>query len=249
MQRIDTANNTASLPTPAALGTPGYFKAPGDLSPTTVSNDWANMVQEELISIVTAAGLTPSKTTYNQVLLAVMQLTGGWSAGDIKATYKTTADTGWVMMNDGSIGSASSAATTRANADTINLYTLLWTNVSNTYAPVSGGRGGSAAADFAANKTLTLPAALGRAMASAGAGSGLTSRALGLSLGEETHILTVPEMPAHTHSNLGIPDNQGGIAGSTDIGTASANVTGSTGGGSAHNNMQPTLFVNYMIKL
>lgn len=125
----------------------------------------------------------------------------GFSTGDIKTSFKLTADSTWVLMNDGSIGNAASAATTRANADTEDLFLLLWTNVSDTYAPVSGGRGATAAADYAANKRLTLPRALGRALAAAGAGSGLTSRALGSWLGAETHTLVTAELPAHSHAS------------------------------------------------
>ena len=225
----------------------------------------------------------------------VSNATSGFSTGDIKPSFKNAADTGWVMMNDTSIGSATSSATGRANADTADLFALLWNNVSNTYAPVSGGRGASAAADFAANKTLTLPKALGRVLGGAGAGSGLTSRSLGQSLGEETHVLSEAELASHTHTqnahthtvdahhhqilvaagvsgNIGLNgaaafgnlDSAGNGAGTATTGgsggpnTSSADVNTmssvaatnqTTGSGTAHNNMQPTLFVNFMVKL
>ena len=95
----------------------------------------------------------------------------GFTTGDVKLSLKTTADMGFVLMNDGSIGDATSGATTRANADTSALFTLLWTNVIDQWAPVSSGRGGSAAADYAAHKTLTLSKALGRALAGVGTGT------------------------------------------------------------------------------
>lgn len=95
----------------------------------------------------------------------------GFTTGDVKLTLKTTADTGYVLMNDGTIGSATSGATTRANADTQSLYTLLWTNIVDQWAPVTGGRGASAAADFAANKPMRLPKTLGRALAGYGTGT------------------------------------------------------------------------------
>lgn len=123
----------------------------------------------------------------------------GFTTGDAKLTFKNVADAGWVLMDDGSIGNAVSGATTRANADTEALYTLLWTAIPDAWAAVSGGRGASAAADFAANKALTLPKALGRALAVAGAGSGLTARALGEYLGAETHALTAAENGPHAH--------------------------------------------------
>ena len=179
---------------------------------------------------------------------------GALTTGDVKLTLKTVVDSGWVMMNDGTIGSASSGATARANADCQNLFTLLWNNVSNTNCPVSSGRGASAAADWAANKTIVLPKALGRALAIAGSGAGLTARNLGDTVGEETHTLTQAEMPSHTHSytaptsagqDLAPWACPGGYAGSTGTGST----TGSTGSGGAHNNVQPTTFLNVMIKL
>lgn len=219
-------------------------------------------------------------------LLSAMGM-GGFTTGDFKPTLKTTADAGWVMMDDHTIGDASSNATTRANADTSNLYTLIWTNVSNTYAPIydSSGvvstRGASAAADFAAHKQLALTKTLGRALASAGGGSGLTSRSLGQTLGEETHTLTQAELPNCTFntslsitdptiqnqgtykvasSNNGITTNQGVTINNVLVGDGSSpnasitnpTITGSVtsgGSGTAHNVMQPTTFVNFMIKL
>lgn len=123
-----------------------------------------------------------------------------FTTGDVKMTFKNVADSGWVFMNDGTIGSSGSGASTRANADCQSLFTLLWTNVSQTYAPVSGGRGGSALADWNANKTIGLPLALGRAFASAGQGSGLSNFALGQTFGEQSHTLSIAEMPNHNHS-------------------------------------------------
>ncbi len=71
---------------------------------------------------------------------------------------------------------------------------------------------------------------------------------LGGSGGEETHTLTEAEMPAHTHTYT----ETGGFNKTTGWGTdglgTQASTTGSTGGGSAHNNMPPFLAVNYLIK-
>jgi microcystin-dependent protein len=209
----------------------------------------ANALIEVLVASATPTFhlQTPTNTTaWN----AAANAPSPWTTGDVKVTWKTTADTGWVMMNDGSIGDASSAATTRANADTEALFTLLYTNISDTYAPVSGGRGANAAADFAAHKRLTLPKVLGRALAVAGAGSGLTSRVLGFTVGEETHELTEAEMPAHTHDDAGAAASLGGSGGGSAImGSPGTEPTGSTGDGDPHNNMQPTAFLNVMVKL
>lgn len=84
------------------------------------------------------------------------------STGDLKWRLSTGTLSGWVRCNARTIGNATSGATERANADTAALFTYLYTNFSDTIAPVSGGRGASAAADYAANKTIGLPNARGR---------------------------------------------------------------------------------------
>lgn len=180
-----------------------------------------------------------------------------WTTGDVKLTLKTVADTGWVLMNDGTIGDASSGGTTRANADTSALFTLLWTNTADADCPVSGGRGASAAADFAAHKTITLPASLGRALAVYGSGSGLTSRALGSHTGAETHQIAQNELPNVT-VNYDKPNatsntvGQGtGLINNAGQGFTST-PTSSINGGVTQQNMtimQPSTFLNAMIKL
>jgi len=87
----------------------------------------------------------------------------------------------------------------------------------------------------------------------AGSGTNTLYPALGAYLGETNHTLTTPEIPGHTHTLpgfTGLSDNAGGTPGSTDIGTTvGATVTGSTGGGGAHNTMQPSAYANVFIKL
>lgn len=79
------------------------------------------------------------------------------STGDVKFRATSETLTGWVKVNGQTIGSASSGASQRANADTQNLYVYLWSNFTNAHCPVAGGRGGTALADFNANKTMGLP--------------------------------------------------------------------------------------------
>lgn len=82
--------------------------------------------------------------------------------GNILLDFGTGAKDGFVRANGRTIGSATSGATERANSDTEELYSKLWAfdNIS-----VAGGKGASAAADFAANKALTLPNAQGAFLA------------------------------------------------------------------------------------
>ena len=65
---------------------------------------------------------------------------------------------GWIYLVGG-IGETGSGASQRANSDTLSLYTIIWNQIANAEAPVAGGRGASAAADFAALKALTMPPA------------------------------------------------------------------------------------------
>lgn len=238
---------------------------------TVVSADWLNAIQEEIANTIEDAGLTLSKPNNNQLTAAIAAIAGiaaGWTTGDVKLTMKATADAGWVMCNDGTIGSAASGATTRAHADTEALYFLLWDNVSNTHAPVTGGRGASASDDFAANKPIALTKMLGRALGLAGSGAGLSARSLGATVGTESHTLDVAEMPLHGHparrcnaaqstassqTSGGYMTNSGSnVNDAAHTGTPAATAgqqIGGTGGGQAHNNMQPTAFLNAMIKL
>lgn len=84
--------------------------------------------------------------------------------GDGKWRCQAGTHTGFVRANGRSIGNATSGGSERANADTADLYTFLWDNCANAQCAVSTGRGISAAADFAANKTIGLPDARGRSL-------------------------------------------------------------------------------------
>ena len=141
------------------------------------------------------------------------------TTGDAKLTFKNVADTGWVLMNDGSIGDATSGATTRANADTSALFKLFYANIDDTGAPLQTPAGaattraaqGTAADAYAAHCRLVLPRQLGRGLAAAGAGAGLTSRDLGRWDGAETHTQSVGEMASHAHS-ISDPSHAHGLA-------------------------------------
>lgn len=101
-------------------------------------------------------------------------------------------------------------------------------------------------------------------------GAALTSRALADWEGEETHTLVTSEEPAHNHpvTDPGHHHNRNTF---TAVGTVTGNIPrggtvtpvngqitdnattgvtiGNTGGGGAHNNMQPSISINFIIKI
>lgn len=175
--------------------------------------------------------------------------------GDVRPGYLVKAPGGWVPMNDGSIGNINSGATTRANQDTFQLYKTVYDAVINTWAPVSGGRTGNAINDFIAGKTLTLPRALGRVLAEAGAGVDLTATVLGQWSGAQTYStqLVSANLPPHNHSGLfQVSSSSTSGPGSFIAFNPVAINTGNGPGNStpfSTSAMQPGSYMNFYIKL
>lgn len=70
---------------------------------------------------------------------------------------------------------------------------------------------------------------------------------IGATEGTRTHTLTVDEIPAHSHTLAMRTDPNGGdhndSMSDTFINTGTGQITSSVGGGTAHNNMQPTMYL------
>jgi hypothetical protein len=217
-------------------------------------------------------------------ILAVLGVSPA-TTGDVKLTLKTAADAGWVMFDDGTIGDASSGSSTRANADCQALFTLLYTAVSDPLVVLFTSSGvsttkaaqGSAATAWANHCRLALPKTLGRALAIAGAGAGLTARLLSATAGAEAMQLVTAHLPPYTPtgtvsagsttfsvtiqstaaaggSGPFVTNISGGTGLTTSITptvTGTPAFTGSPQGGSsaAFGLMQPTSFLNAMVKL
>ena len=89
---------------------------------------------------------------------------------------------------------------------------------------VVGGTFGETATHF------RLPDPLGRVIGVVGAGTDLTARAKGDSLGEETHTLIINEMPAHKHGTVDVSGNTNGdgITSTNSSGFTCANMSSCT---------------------
>ncbi len=173
---------------------------------------------------------------------------GHWEVGNVGM--------GYIPFIEGTIGSPASSATISASLECSQYYAVLWNSTASnpTSAPVTGGRGSSAQADFAANKPMGLLRNAG--MVFGNAGTGLTSqgiststREFGVPFGEEGHVQTIAELVPHTHIVPNTPNSGGG----TFQGGSGYNANGieseSTGGGDPFNVIQPTNFVTVRIKL
>lgn len=161
---------------------------------------------------------------------------GGSSApaGTVSGFAGSAAPVGWLLC----AGQAISRTT----------YSTLFTAIGTTYGPGDG------------STTFNLPDLRGRVVAGRDdmggtAASRLTSpvagSTLGASGGAQSHTLTTGEMPSHTHNTPSIFGvNGSGYSGVVTDSPAgySALTTTAAGGGSAHNNVQPTLVLNYIIK-
>jgi microcystin-dependent protein len=160
--------------------------------------------------------------------------------GDIKYSIKNADHYGWLVCDGRSLSR--------------DLYSDLFNIIGTTY----GNNDGT---------TFKLPDCRGRVLGAIGTGTGLTARSAGTLLGSETHTLTVGEIPSHSH---GVTDpghshtytnntndqqvsalpgevaaDQEDLSQSTAVSTTGITVN-NTGGGGAHNNMQPTAFIGHI---
>lgn len=111
--------------------------------------------------------------------------------------------------------------------------------------------------------SFALPDLRGRAPIHVGRSNGGDEHTLGQKSGEETHTLSVNELPNHRHeimassANADAPTPSGHVlASANNVWHDSSNLTGlrsgtiaPTGGGQAHDNMQPSLALNFCIAL
>lgn len=77
MYQIDVPSASATLPVASAPGLAGFFtdgSVAGGIDPTVVPAEFLNAVMLELLSVVTAVGVVPTKGNNGQLLLAIQRL-------------------------------------------------------------------------------------------------------------------------------------------------------------------------------
>lgn len=204
---------------------------------------------------------------------------GDGARNDIKFRPTNESLSGWLKLVGTTIGSVSSGASQLAAAVALGAYTWTWTNFSNTQCPVIGGRGGSALADFNANKPITVLDMRGYGII--GMDIGGTTRLNGVPatsgnsttagslLGENLHPLITGELAAHGHGitdpshshtmaavvniSTGSSFVQGAVPGAGAGTNTSSSTTGivvnNAGSGTAHNNVQNSIIGTFYLKL
>jgi microcystin-dependent protein len=161
---------------------------------------------------------------------------GGSSVAEFTATNNTVIPTGSIQMFAGSVAPTGWLFCKGSEVNRTT-YAALFAVIGTTFGAGNG------------TTTFNVPDMRGRAPIGVGNGAGVSNRDLGDEVGAETHTLTINEMPSHTHTQAG-SDNSAPLQfgnPTDDFGEVDSQ-TGATGGGQPHNNMQPSLAVNFIIK-
>lgn len=149
--------------------------ANSSITSALIANGAVQTVHYSPLSINTSAYADGSVTLVklgNDVISSI-QTASGLPSGSIQPSASVSIPNGWLPC-DGSEVSRTSYAT---------LYAAIGSN----YGPGDG------------STTFDLPDARGRVLIGYGAGLNLTNRAIGAFGGEETHLLSVNEIPTHLH--------------------------------------------------
>lgn len=192
-----------------------------------------NQVESEVLNVVLAADIVPDRMDDTQLLQALEMLFGG------SGTSSATVPVATILPFAGSVAPEGFMLCDGAEL-LASEYADLFSAIGSTYGV------GQAAGSF------KLPDLRGRSPIGVGQGEGLTERVVGASGGAEQHQLTVDEMPSHNHSAAlvgGTLRRYGMLEEPQYHNSGHFQEMETDGGDQPHNNMQPFLVVNYIIKV
>lgn len=209
---------------------PAIYAADGSVRLRITNGAGSIQYDEDNVAIVTAAS-TGSSTP-------IPDSTQIYGTRDLKVRFDDQPVPGYVRLNGRTIGSATSGASERANSDCQSLFLELWgyANIS-----VVTGKGATAAADWAANKQLTLPDMRSRLLGAVddmggGAANRLTgvtgSTTVGATGGAETKTIAQPNLPNVNFTNSGITVGNGTLAANSITALGSGGAGAVVAGGS-----------------
>lgn len=230
------------------------------------------LVQTTGADLITSSG--NSVTVSGPVAAASLGVTGNITAGGTVAATgaisgaslavgpaSVGAVTAASVTASGAVSAATVSASATISAPTINATTLtgfgtiplggiiMW---SGTTPPT-----GWALCNGSAVNGRQTPDLRGRFVLASGAAPGLTARNVGDAGGEEAHVLTINEMPAHNHSFRGFHSNFGHSGSATEGSTKDDGdgafidnaAIGSAGGGQAHSIMPPFYVLAFIMRV
>ena len=79
------------------------------------------------------------------------------------------------------------------------------------------------------------------------AGAGIDGATLGAAGGTQTHVLTVAQLASHSH-DIYVIGATSGLSGGSNFNLSATTTSGAAGGNAAHQNTQPTMIINKIIK-
>lgn len=190
---------------------------------------------KDAVAIVGIRNFLNPLPNYNTEIASLVDKTGERlaQAGDLKVTARSAAPSGWLLC----YGQAISRTT----------YSILFAAIGTTYGAGDG------------STTFNVPDLRGRVPVGLDNMGGSNANVLtntynpnrntlGGAIGEESHQLTIPEMPAHHHTYTYVVAPGAGDSGGA-LDTYSTTNTGDTGNDVPHQNVQPGRMFNWVIKI
>ena len=172
------------------------------IGPVSFKRNGQNLVAGDVLSGDTVRGYFNGT---NLESLLPVRISDSNATGDMIPTFAATPRAGFIFLQGQSLGKdGSGAGLTGATYQA--LYYFIWNNLTNAAAPVSGGRGASAVADWDAGKIITLPDPR-HGKGFVGAGTGYT---LGTTGGSPTKTIGIVNLPDHFHAAGSLTTNSAG---------------------------------------